>query len=151
MSQQSAIGTDTAPPVLGDGHEVLPVKGTLRRERDDVKPDYPIQPADYPLLGNCICGALIRKEHYITGEFAHVSFEAIVISWARHPAKTRKLAARLASELLAKPRHTPLDSDGMMAIRHKVSRTMVVKARRMLLEARMIYQSGRYYYTGQPK
>jgi hypothetical protein len=54
-------------------HEPLPTRGTLKREADGVEVQPPM-PWDYPVIATCAppCGAPIRKEKSIIGNWVHV-------------------------------------------------------------------------------
>lgn len=53
-------------------HEPLPVRGTIKREWDEIPLNLPVNPADYPILADCAgCEEAIRKENQLLGEWEH--------------------------------------------------------------------------------
>lgn len=69
-----------------------------------------------------------------------------ITQWSRHHSQTRQLAARIALELVRRPDHSRVESSMRLARQHGTSNTMAANARRLLMGAGLVYQSGRHYY-----
>ena len=56
-------------------HEILPQRGTMRRERDGLPSENPVMPMpwEYPLTATCaVCGQSIRRERSMLSDWEHV-------------------------------------------------------------------------------
>jgi hypothetical protein len=53
------------------GHEPLPQKGTVRRERDGAELQGLPASWDYPLLGTCQCGTTVRRQESLFSNWEH--------------------------------------------------------------------------------
>jgi len=157
VSDQQASGLRLA---ASQAHEALPVRGTVKREKDREPVDLLAKAWDYPILADCAgCEMAIRKENAMFADWEHTGMTAaagmkaaaVIKAWANHSSMTRQLAARLARELALRPACTLVDSSMKIAARYGVSHTMAVNARYLLAGAKLIHKKGRRYYTGQPR
>jgi hypothetical protein len=147
------------PPAGKPPHEALPVTGTIKRERDGQPLNQPA-PSDFPVTAECSCGEEIRKREYMFADWQHVPVstapaadDPLIRQWANSGSRKRQIAATLARELASLPAHTRVESSMKIAARFGTSNTTAAGARFLLTGHKLIYKSGRHYFTapGRPK
>ena len=76
-----------------------------------------------------------------------VSTDQVVARWAESAAKSRQTAAKLALELASQKPGTLVRSKEKTAVDLGVHQSTAQRARRLLLEAEIVYKSGRHLYV----
>jgi hypothetical protein len=72
ISHITAISDDQVRD-RASNHEVLPKRGTIRRERDNSPTGQPIMPWDYPILAECVtCGKNARRNESLLADWQHI-------------------------------------------------------------------------------
>jgi hypothetical protein len=64
--------SDFTVRLVSSSHEIVPLRGTYRRERDGKALQSPVQPWDYPVTATCMyCEKKARRQDSVFADWEH--------------------------------------------------------------------------------